>query len=87
MSRCGHGLAAFAANPLAAEHPTIDAQRLVCDVVATDRAAFGVFEVRLVSARDGLGVVQNFANRVINSAAFNGLASVLPADALEPTKD
>ena len=78
--RCGRSLETATALELPSNHPIVEAQRQIVDVLTTDHASFGVFADTPSYARGALDVVRSLANRVLNYASVHGLPSVTAAD-------
>lgn len=88
-SRCGCGcnLTAAPTLPLRRRHAITDTQQQILDVIADDRADFGIYSTYAGArlARSALNDVKVLANRALNYASLHGSAAVrsadLPADA------
>lgn len=81
--RCTGELASARVTQLPANHPTLRAQRLVLDVIATDTGSFGVYADQAQSARGILSDIRAVARRILDYASVDDLAARLPGDLVD----
>ena len=75
---CGCDLIGVRSQTLDDEHPFVEAQRVVSEIIAGEVATFGIFATVHTSAREALTQIRSIANRVLNYASIHGLEAVQP---------
>ncbi|AEV73457.1 hypothetical protein A9W98_34150 [Mycobacterium gordonae] len=77
---CGCDLIGVRSQTLGDEHPFVEAQRVVSEIIAGEVATFGIFATMHTSAREALTQIRSIANRVLNYASIHGLEAVQPSE-------
>lgn len=75
---CGYDLSSAPVRWLGDEHPVVEAQRVVSEVIANGVATVGLFAATPTPAREALAQIRSIANRVLNFASEHGFQSVQP---------
>ncbi|MUM32422.1 hypothetical protein FZI93_11680, partial [Mycobacterium sp. CBMA361] len=83
LCRCGYALAGANAYRLPADSSIIRAQQLITEVIAMDRASFGVYAGNAARAREALRDVADLANCCLTYASIHGIDAVKQADELQ----
>ncbi|TRW80995.1 LysR family transcriptional regulator [Mycolicibacterium sp. 018/SC-01/001] len=84
---CGADLASARIMQLAAAHPLIEAQKQIYEIIADNRAAFGLYAAQPCPARVALTDIKALACRILAYAADNGLAAIEPVCVLPHDAD
>lgn len=77
---CGYDLSVVYSQTLGHEHPVVEAQRVVNEIIASDVATYGIFATWHTPAREGLAQIRSITNRVLNYASIHGFESVPPGE-------
>lgn len=81
-ARCRADLANMEVPMFSDDHPVLTAQQLICNVIDTDEATFGVYRNNTVLSVDALADIRAVAARVLSYATHEDLENVIPADLL-----
>jgi TniQ len=77
---CAHDLTGVRSETLGDEHPLVEAQRVVSEIIAAEVATFGIFATVRTPAHEALAQIRSIANRVLNYASIHGLEAVQPRE-------
>ncbi|MBZ4521884.1 TniQ family protein [Mycobacterium avium subsp. hominissuis] len=84
---CGYDLTEVRSDTLGDEHPVVEAQRVVFEIIASDVATFGIFATVRTPAREALAQIRSIANRVLNYASIHGFDTVRPESLTDGLSD
>lgn len=77
---CAHDLTGVRSETLGDEHPIVEAQRVVSEIIAAEVATFGIFATVRTPAHEALAQIRSIANRVLNCASIRGFEAVQPRE-------